>query len=152
MLYFAYGSNLSLRHMKRHAPRAVPVGKARLEGYKLVFRRFIDVMPDKTGVVWGAAYEITSACERALDAYEDCPALYRKITVQIDVEGSTQAALAYVMNQTDIAPPAIAYYTILAQGYRDWKLDPAPLAKARIAVLHPQKVAKPPLNNGAPSP
>lgn len=153
MLYFAYGSNLNLRHMKRHAPRATPVSPARLEGYKLVFRRFIDIAPDKAGVVWGAVYEITPACERTLDEYEDCPTLYRKITVRVDVGGEMKDAMAYVMNEDGLAPPAkpadnldarprapaIDYFTVIAKGYRDWKLDPGPLTKARIAVLHPQK-------------
>lgn len=143
MLYFAYGSNLNLRRMKRHAARAKPIGVARLAGYKLVFRRFIDIAPEKTGVVWGALYEITPACERTLDAYEDCPALYRKITVRVEIDGAIKDAMAYVMNDDGVAPPAIAYFTVVAQGYRDWKLDLAPLTKARIAVMHAQKMQKP---------
>lgn len=149
MLYFAYGSNLNLRRMRRHAARAKPIGVARLSGYKLVFRRFIDIAPEKTGVVWGALYEITPACERTLDAYEDCPALYRKITVQVEIDGEMKEAMAYVMNDDGVAPPAIAYFTVVAQGYRDWKLDPGPLTKARIAVMHAQKVQKPPRSPSA---
>lgn len=149
MLYFAYGSNLNLRRMKRHAARATPVGIARLDGYRLVFRRFIDIAPDKVGVVWGAVYKITSACERTLDAYEHCPALYRKITVRVTVAGEMKDAMAYVMNDDGFAPPAIDYFTVVAQGYRDWKLDPAPLTKARIAVLHSQRMVKPPPGGGA---
>ena len=149
MLYFAYGSNLNLRRMKRHAARAKPIGAAKLEGYKLVFRRFVDLAPDKAGVVWGAVYEITSACERTLDAYEDFPALYRKITVRVDVAGEVREAMAYVMNEEGFAPPAIDYFTVVAQGYRDWKLDLAPLTKARIAVLHSPKMLKPPPGGGA---
>lgn len=142
MLYFAYGSNLNLRRMKRHAPRAIPVSAARLDGYKLVFRRFIDIVPDKAGTVWGAVYEITPACERALDEYEEVPTLYRKITLSVDVGGEMKDAMAYVMNADGLAPPEIAYVTVITQGYRDWKLDPAPLTKARIAVLHPQKTPR----------
>lgn len=151
MLYFAYGSNLNLRHMKRHAPRALPVSVARLDGYKLVFRRYIDIVPDKTGVVWGAVYDLTPGCERALDEYEDFPKLFRKITVRVDVAGEMKEAMAYAMNEEDLAPeetsdarlraPSIDYFTVVAKGYRDWKLDPAPLTKARIAVLHPVKTA-----------
>ncbi len=152
MLYFAYGSNLNLRHMKRHAPRAVPVSPARLDGYKLVFRRSIDIAPDKAGVVWGALYEITPACERALDEYEEFPTLYRKITVRVDMAGELKEAMAYVMNAEGLAPPEIAYVTVITKGYRDWKLDPAPLTKARIAVLHPQKSNKPPPGGGAGRP
>ncbi|MCA0202341.1 MAG: gamma-glutamylcyclotransferase [Proteobacteria bacterium] len=160
MLYFAYGSNLNLRHMKRHAPRAVPVSPARLDGYRLVFRRYADIAPDKTGVVWGAVYDLTPACERSLDEYEAFPTLFRKITVRVDVAGEMKDAMAYVMNAQGAAPetvsdarlraPAIDYFTVVAQGYRDWKLDPAPLTKARIAVLHPVKTPpKAPPRGGA---
>lgn len=149
MLYFAYGSNLNLRRMKRHAARAKPVGAARLDGYKLVFRRFIDIAPDKNGAVWGAVYDITPACERALDAYEKCPVLYRKITVRVDVAGETREAMAYAMNEAGFAPPTIDDFTVIAQGYRDWKLDLAPLTKARIAVMHDRRMNIPPPGGGA---
>ncbi len=152
MLYFAYGSNLNLRRMKRTAARAKPVSAARLDGYKLVFRRFVDITPAKNGIVWGAVYEITPACERSLDAYEDFPALYRKITVRVDVAGEMKDAMAYVMNEDSFSPPAIAYFTVVAQGYRDWKLDPAPLTKARIAVMHDQRKGKPRPDGGAERP
>jgi gamma-glutamylcyclotransferase (GGCT)/AIG2-like uncharacterized protein YtfP len=151
MLYFAYGSNLNLRHMKRHAPRALPVSPARLDGYRLVFRRYLHIAPDQAGAVWGAVYDLTPACERALDEYEDFPKLFRKITVRVDVGGEMKEAMAYVMNEEGLAQeeasdarlraPDIDYFTVVAKGYRDWKLDPAPLTKARIAVLHPVKTA-----------
>jgi gamma-glutamylcyclotransferase (GGCT)/AIG2-like uncharacterized protein YtfP len=150
MLYFAYGSNLNLRRMKRLSARAKPVSAARLDGYKLVFRRFIDIAPENTGVVWGAVYEITPACERSLDAYEDCPLLYRKITVRVDVAGEMKEAMAYVMNEDGVAPPAIDYFTVLAQGYRDWKLDPAALTKARNAVMHDRTGKRPPGGGAGP--
>src|SRR5690349_8569057 len=150
MLYFAYGSNLNRRLIKRTAARAKPIAAARLDGYRLAFRRFIDIVPDKNGAVWGAVYEITPACERALDAYEDFPALYRKIAVTVDVGGESREAMAYVMNETGFAPPELAYFTLIAQGYRDWKLDPAPLAKARIGVMHERAPPKPPAGGAAP--
>ena len=38
-LYFAYGSNLNLDQMARRCPDAEPVGRVRLDGYRLAFRR-----------------------------------------------------------------------------------------------------------------
>lgn len=136
MLYFAYGANLNLRLFKRHAPRATPIAPVRLDGHKLVFRRFIDIAPDKSSSVWGGLYRITPACERALDAYENFPALYRKVTVTVDQDGQPHEAMAYVMNEAELVPPAIDYFSAIVRGYRDWKLDPGPLHKARVAVLH----------------
>lgn len=132
MLYFAYGSNLNLTALKRLAPQARPVGAAVLEGYRLVFRRYCDITPDAKGKVHGAVYEITPACERALDAYEGFPTLYRKVDVAVEIQGEKRAAMVYVMNQTDLAPPEVDYFTMVTRGYRDWKLDTAALRAARL--------------------
>jgi len=36
MLHFAYGSNMHRAVMRKHAPSAVPLGVARLEGYRFI--------------------------------------------------------------------------------------------------------------------
>jgi gamma-glutamylcyclotransferase (GGCT)/AIG2-like uncharacterized protein YtfP len=142
MLYFAYGSNLNLRAMAHRCPRAKALTAARLEGYRLVFRRYADISPDPKGTVWGALFELTPACVRALDKYEDeALGIYRKITVTVTDDHGTRAAMAYVMNAGPLAPPDVAYYGEIARGYRDWKLDEALLRRARLATLHPQAVA-----------
>jgi len=136
MLYFAYGSNLNRRAMTRRCPRAEPVGQAHLVGYRLVFRRFADIVADRSSTVWGAVYRLTPACLRALDKYEDAPRWYRKITVPVMCDGAAMEAMAYVMTGGDIAPPDVAYYGEIARGYADWKLDEALLRRARLAVLN----------------
>jgi gamma-glutamylcyclotransferase (GGCT)/AIG2-like uncharacterized protein YtfP len=143
MLYFAYGSNLNRRAMAYRCPRAKALTVARLDGYRLIFRHYADITPDPKGVVWGALFELTSACERALDKYEnEASNLYRKITVTVTREGAPCEAMAYVMESGTIAPPDVAYYGEIARGYRDWKLDEAILRRARLATLHPQTRAK----------
>jgi gamma-glutamylcyclotransferase (GGCT)/AIG2-like uncharacterized protein YtfP len=134
MLYFAYGSNLNLRSFKRYAPRAAPVSAATLRGYKMVFRKFCDITPDKKGFVQGALYEITAADERSLDAYEGPN--YRKITVTVETPDGPREAMAYmVIEPAAIAPPDLDYYNVVAKGYADWKLDPEPLRQARYATI-----------------
>ena len=71
MLYFAYGSNLSIAAMAARCPAAVPISKATLPDHRLVFRTWADVEPCPGHGVPGVLWTITSACETALDLYED---------------------------------------------------------------------------------
>jgi gamma-glutamylcyclotransferase (GGCT)/AIG2-like uncharacterized protein YtfP len=143
MLYFAYGSNLNLRAMAYRCPRAKPLTVARLDGYRLVFRRYADISPDPKGTVWGALFDLTPACLHVLDKYEDeASNLYRKITVTVTRAEEACEAMAYIMDKGPIAPPDVAYYGEIARGYRDWKLDEALLRRARLATLHPQPAQK----------
>ncbi len=135
MLYFAYGANVNQRNLKRHAPRAKALGLARLPGYKLVFKRFADVIKDPAGAVTGVLYELTPACEVALDRYEDVPALYRKATVTVESDQGPREAMVYVMSGGEKAPPELDYFTVIARGYADWKLDTKVLRDARFACL-----------------
>lgn len=135
MLYFAYGANVNQRNIKRHAPRARAVGLARLAGYKLVFKRFADIVKDPKHAVTGVLYEVTPACELALDRYEDVPTLYNKRTVTVESERGPVEAMVYVMNGGEKAPPELGYFNVIARGYADWKLDPKILRDARFATL-----------------
>src|SRR5690349_8159853 len=116
MLYFAYGSNLNLRHMKRTAPHAKPLCTATLPGYRFVFRGFADITPDAKASTPGALYELTPACVRALDAYEGDG--FRKLDVTVQTEDGARTAMAYVMiDPGPPAPPSMEYYQVVARGY-----------------------------------
>jgi gamma-glutamylcyclotransferase (GGCT)/AIG2-like uncharacterized protein YtfP len=136
VLYFAYGSNLNRRDMARRCPGAEVVGPARLDGYKLMFSGYINIIPARGETVWGGLYRLTPACLRALDKYEDAPRWYRHETVSVIHDGERQDALAYVMTAPKAAPPDIAHYNAILRGYADWKLDAAPLQRARYALLN----------------
>ena len=139
MLYFAYGANVNMRNLKRHAPRARALCVARLPGHRLVFKGFADVTKDAKSSVTGVLYEITAACELALDRYEEAPKLYRKTTVTVDTDEGARDAMMYVMNGGVIAPPDIAYFNIIARGYAEWKFDANILRQARFATLQIQR-------------
>jgi len=135
MHYFAYGANLNKRGMARRCPAAKPVNVARLEGYKLCFKRHADIIAAPGAYVMGAVWELTPACVRALDAFEGDD--YAQINVSVTVDGKTIAAMAYAMTtQAALAPPAMDYARELAVGYRDWGLDEALLRRARYDTLH----------------
>ena len=79
MKYFAYGSNLNKTGMRFRCPNATPIGKYKLEGYRLTFRGGLpDILPHENGVVTGGLWEITERCEMSLDRYEGFPNLYDK--------------------------------------------------------------------------
>ncbi len=139
MLYFAYGTNLNLRDMRRRCPAAKPVGAATLKDHKLVFRHFADLAPESGSTVSGALYEITPGCQRALDAYEGKD--YRQVTLSVETAEGPREAMAYVMGKGDLAPPDLEYFTTIARGYGDWKFDADALRKARFATLHPANPA-----------
>ena len=150
MLYFAYGANLNKRGMKQRCPMAKPAGLAVLEGYKLCFKRYADIIPVPDSCVRGAVWEITPACLRALDAYEGPD--YVKQTVTVDCDSQRLEALVYTMNgQGMIAPPDMAYYREIEVGYRDWSLDEALLRRARYDVLNVGRFGGSPARNAGSS-
>ena len=70
-LYFAYGSNLNLDQMARRCPDAEPVGRVRLDGYRLAFRRtgggYLTILPDKGNHVDGLLWKVSAQDEQALN-------------------------------------------------------------------------------------
>lgn len=78
MLYFAYGSNLNKRQMRRRCPDSRVVSQAVLHGYRLMFPRsdgqwkggVASIEPDESAHVEGAVYELCDGDIRSLDRYE----------------------------------------------------------------------------------
>jgi gamma-glutamylcyclotransferase (GGCT)/AIG2-like uncharacterized protein YtfP len=147
MLYFAYGANLNLRGLKRRCPKAAPVTTATLKGYRLEFRTYATIVADPKAEVLGALYRLTPQCFRSLDEYEGPE--YKKITVTVivggDANGESQEATAYMMHAGERAPPSVMYFTDIARGYADWKLDVKVLRRARYALLQPERRPAKPL-------
>lgn len=135
-LYFAYGSNLALAQFKRRCPNAKRFGKLTIPDYRLVFRGVADIEPYRGCSVQGAVYKISPRCEEALDRYEGFPHLYRKSFLTVSVrlaEGEERQVLPlmfYQMNNDRIGTPASGYAGTIAQGYKDWGLDPQGLVEA----------------------
>ena len=75
-LYVAYGSNLNLTQMAHRCPNAKVVGKGILKDYQLTFRHVATIEPEKGAETPVGVWEITPACEKALDIYEGYPRMY----------------------------------------------------------------------------
>lgn len=135
-LYFAYGSNLNIDQMQIRCPDAEPLTSYILEGWRLVFRGVLDIVPDKNSQVHGGIYAITSKCERALDRYEGFPRLYIKETVHHEMG----KLMFYVMKNDPIhryvSPPCSSYFYTCLDGFNHWDLPEEELIKARRRAFH----------------
>src|SRR5581483_6362788 len=105
MLYFAYGAHVNVRNMTRVARGAKVLGPAWLPAHRLVFKTFAAVVPDPASRVPGVLYEITAADGRALDRYEEVPALYARAEVTVETDQGPKTAMIYVREGGEIAPP-----------------------------------------------
>lgn len=85
MLYFSYGANLNRIHMARLCPGAELLYPAVLEGYTLTVRRWFNVGRMEGSVVFGGVWEIGEGHLPKLDWYEDCPELYERREVRVNI-------------------------------------------------------------------
>lgn len=137
MLYFAFGSNLSVAQMRVRCPGSEPVGPALLRGRRLGFayrsQNFppggaADVVESAGGEVWGALYRLTDRDLEELDRFEFVGAGgYRQVTVEVEQEGKMLPALCYEVVdrlESDLAPIA-GYRRLMIEGAREHGLPQA---------------------------
>ena len=118
--YFAYGSNMSLKRLRKRVLSAEPKGRAVLCFHRLVFHK---VSKDKSGkcdippvkesdVVWGHVYHIDDKEEKCLDRHEGLGYGYEKkcVTVKLD-SGCTVCAMTYYVEDPTRTNPKLKPYT-----------------------------------------
>ena len=128
--YFAYGSNLNLAQMRHRCPKANPKQgggvciPVKLIDWRLCFRGVADIEPRDGAVVYGGLFEITPACERALDVYEGYPRLYTKALAKVVLpDGTVEEVMFYRMNsRTYESVPGKSYFETICKGYADFQL------------------------------
>ncbi len=122
MLYFAFGSNLYQKQMKKRCKDSKYIGCHKLKGYKLVFRHMYygggvaDVERKKNSTVLGAIYKISKNDEKVLDVYEDFPIMYIKKYFKLF---GKKVMFYYMPKKTKPNPPAKIYLNKIIQGYKD---------------------------------
>jgi len=130
-LYFAYGSNLDVRQMRRRCPGSSVVGRAWLPDYRLAFTRYstkrkggvADIVAEPGATVWGALYQCNDSDMAALDQFENVPYSYRRIDVVVfDDQKNELEAVAYFANKTGEFAPGRDYLGLIVTGSRDHKL------------------------------
>ena len=99
-LYFAYGSNMSERRLRKRVPSAKVIGTGVLNNHCLTFHKGSDdgsgkctIEPSESGKVYGVLFKINKDEKRKLDKAEgkvkdSCKKGYKKITVKIEIWNS----------------------------------------------------------------
>lgn len=127
-LYLAYGSNMNKAQMARRCPAAKPIKVLMIDDCRLVFRGYADIefrAGEQTPMV---LWQITAACEVALDKYEGVAAKnYKRVEIPLD---NGEFALTYVMCDGGVWPPQQEYYERIRAGYEAFGIDLEPLEVA----------------------
>lgn len=135
-LYIAYGSNMNVEQMDYRCPDAKVMGVSTIPGYELVFRganrSAVATIEPKDGanvpvVIWN----ISAADERSLDVYEGFPRLYVKKDFDVELNGETVKAMAYVMTPgRSLGAPSSGYLKTISDGYARFGIDRRSLSAA----------------------
>jgi len=119
MLYFAFGSNLNRKQIKRRCKNSRFISRHILKNYQLVFRSkygAADIQRKKGSSVLGAIYDINKADEKKLDAYEEFPKVYVKKYFKI---WGKKVMFYYMSSKTKQTEPSRRYLSSIIQGYKD---------------------------------
>ena len=133
MLYFAYGSNLHRKQMKKRCKDSVYLKKINLKDFNLTFRskyRAADIEYKKNSFVPGGLYEISKNDEKKLDVYEDYPNLYKK---HYFFYYGKKVMTYSMVNKSPFKFPTERYLNIVKRGYKDCNLEKKYLKKALIS-------------------
>lgn len=98
-LYFAYGSNLSLKQMKERCPKHRVIGIGALKGYRWIIseRGYANIVKSDQDEVYGVIYEISASDERTLDIKEGVQSgAYRKEMMNIEIDDHVRECLVYI--------------------------------------------------------
>lgn len=111
LLYFAYGSNMSVPRLSARIASARKLGVARLAGHRLCFHKVgrdgsakcdVRVSNDTRDRVLGVLFEIAAADRATLDRYEGLGLGYEIKTVTVTLAGGRQEnALTYYATRVD---------------------------------------------------
>lgn len=133
IFYFAYGSNLDIKQMKKRCPDSTILGVGCLKGYRLDFTHYslkweggaADVIPDSGKEVWGIVYEISQPDFVKLNSYEGENYDSFKDTIITDIpinDTSIKDVLVYkVINKKEFIPPKETYLNIIKEAAKKFK-------------------------------
>ena len=134
-LYFAYGSNMSVRRLQARAPTAELIGRAEVTGYRLAFDKFsrrdgsgkadCEKTTEPTDTVFGGLYRVDAADRDALDAAEGAGSGYEATEIVVLSRDGRRRALTYLA--TDKRPelsPYTWYLRHIVEGARELGLPP----------------------------
>lgn len=132
-LYLAYGMNTNIDQMAGRCPGSVSIGRVDIPDYRLVFRGVADIEEHPGSVLQTVLWDITPACEDALDILEGYPTFYTKNYINVEINGKNYEAMIYQMvgDRLDYSHPSSYYQQMLEEGYQDHGLDPDQIYNAQ---------------------
>lgn len=144
--YFAFGSNLDSKQMKRRCPRAREVNTARVYGYALRFVGWsrgwggavADIAKRRGARTEGVLYELPYVdLKERMDRFEGCPHVYKRVRVNARLpSGRAVRAWTYVKaGNREHGVPSVEYFTAIWNGYESRYIDPQPLLDAVAAEV-----------------
>ena len=141
--YIAYGSNLSVEHMRYRTPDAKIVGKGILRGWQLLFRSFATITENPAYTTPVLVWDISEEDEKNLDIYEGFPDFYAKRELPVTVtpisggQPLELTAMVYIMTEryNTKSLPSISYYNILDSGYEMFGFDKTILRQALMESM-----------------
>jgi gamma-glutamylcyclotransferase (GGCT)/AIG2-like uncharacterized protein YtfP len=126
MYYFAYGSNMNHKQMKRRCPDSCFLKTAYLNNAEFRYDGVSGAWDDKAVAnivsndgekVWGGLFEASENDLAKLDRHEGFPKSYGKKVVQvIDAEGSTYDAWVYFRIGETKGDPSEEYRKVVLEG------------------------------------
>lgn len=128
MYYFAYGSNMNMKQMRRRCPTSRFICRVFLPNYKFVYdgisskRRgaVANIVELTGGIVWGGLFEIDEECLANLDCCEDFPNSYDRKELHVrDDTGIEYCAITYFRVGEPLGKPSEEYCQTILQGARE---------------------------------
>jgi hypothetical protein len=138
LLYFAYGSNLNKKQMKKRCEYSEPDGSGILLDYQIVFQKHhgrkdgvLTIEPKAGSKVPIGIYTITAKDEARLDVHEGvAKQCYKKQKVTIKKDDNDVEGLIYIMIDGINSKPTNEYYNTVLTGYKEWNFDEKYLKEA----------------------
>lgn len=148
LLYFAYGANMDVRHMKGRVPDARVVGPGRLYGFRVAFDVYsteweggaANLEVEEHGHVWGVLWDIPESEAGGLDAFQGHPTFYRREDVVVQGPAGQVIARTYrVAHQGGTyVRPTDDYLRLLDAAIRVQGLPPEALDMVEEAARPPK--------------
>jgi hypothetical protein len=122
-IYAAYGSNMDPAQMLQRCPHSPLAGTGWIKGWRLTFGgedlgwegALATIVPDESGTVFVALYDVTPLDESRLDAWEGADTgLYEKIRLMVHTLEADSLAWVYVLNGYEGGLPSARYLGVLA--------------------------------------
>jgi AIG2-like family len=123
--YFAYGSNMSAKLMRRRCPEAVAVGPARLVGWRFVVTRdgFASIVRDPGEAVYGVLWQLSPRDTAALNAYESLDSgLYSRRVLPVRRNERITPAVVYMARSRTRGRARAGYQRVVVDAAREWGL------------------------------